>query len=998
MVMKDLVMLKSIILVFVLYFFLPGSVTAQQITVRGMVTSADNNKPLPGVNITVEGTSTGTSTDAEGKYSLQVADANSILVFSFIGFETQRIVVNGRDEVNVSMQPITLSGEELVVVGYGTMQKSDLTGSVTSIRGDAITAPAVSNPVQALQGTASGVQVLASGDPGASPGIQIRGIGTTGDSSPLFVVDGLMVDDISYLNTNDVQSMEILKDASATAIYGSRGANGVILITTKRGTSSEPIFSLSVSEGVERPHSYRMVNAREYAMLMNEGLENVGEAPAFDLDEIDSSTNWFDEVLNPGAVRNYNLSFSQGTESASYYASVGIYNQSGTVDKSGYKRYTVRLNNVYKLSDFISVGHNIAGNWADKDNLYGNTFAHAYRIPPTVPVYNPDGSYTDTGSGSTSNIIAAIHYHNNFRKTRSLIGNAYLDIDFLKHFHFKSSIALDMRDSENTNFNPVFFVSEQHKNEVSSLSKNWAKTQNWLWENTINYSQAFDIHRIDAVIGFTAQENNFESLGGNRQNIFGNERNLWYLNAGVTEGLGNSNEAHSSSIVSYLSRLNYTLMDRYLFTATMRVDGSSRFPAHDRWGYFPSVAAGWRLSEEAFFQDAGWDWLSELKLRGSWGQLGNQRIGNYRYFATAATGVNFSGIFGDQIDPGAAITTLINQNVTWETSEQFNIGAEFGFLNDRITAEIDWYKRTTKNMLLEVGVPSSVGLSATEGNVGSVENTGIDFRLNVRGAEGDFYYDVGLTASTINNKVLDLGTLDELVGGAIGAGVQVTRAQVGRPIGFFYGYESLGPFDTTDEIAAAPAQSNVQPGDLQMKDISGDGEIGPDDRTMIGSPIPDATGGLNLTFGYKNFELSVDMYGSFGHEIYDASNNIRFSGEDNFTREWLDRWTGPGTSDRIPRITFGGDWNYEPSSRWVHDGTFVKLQNVRLQYTLPASALENLPISMARVYVSGNNLHYFTSYNGVTPEFTSSNSMNAGLDGAIYPVSSFYTFGATINF
>lgn len=988
-------MKKSILLLLLSFFYL-GSGYAQQNSVSGIVTSADDSNPLPGVNITVKGTSTGTSSDANGHYSLSVPDTVNTLVFSFVGFETQEIAINSRSEVNVEMRSATVAGEELVVVGYGTMQKSDLTGSVSSVKGDAITAPAVSNPAQALQGASSGVQVVSSGDPGASPSINIRGISTTGDSSPLFVVDGLMVDDMSYLNSNDIESIEVLKDASATAIYGSRGANGVVLITTKQGESSKPEFSLTMSEGIEKPHSYSMVNAWEYATLMNEGLENAGEQPAYDLDEIDSSTSWFDEVLNPGTVRNYNLSFSQGTESASYYVSVGMHNQTGVVDKSGYERYTVRLNNQYELSENVSIGHNFSGNWTHKNNRYGAAFEHTYRIPPTIPVYNSDGSYTDTDNESHANVIAGIDYHNNFTKTRSLVGNAYVDVDFLNNFHFRSSLGLDIRNSKNTNFNPAFFVSESHKNEVSSLSKNWVTTQNWLWENTINYDQIFGVHSIDAVIGFTAQENNFESLSGNRQHIFGNERNLWYLDAGDKEGLGNSNIAVSSGIVSYLSRVNYTLMDRYLLTGTMRIDGSSKFSKNDRWGYFPSVAAGWRVSEEPFMQNV--DWLSELKFRGSWGQLGNEKIGNYRYFATAATGMWHAGIFNDQVDPGATVTTLINKNITWETSEQLDVGFEFGLLDDRITAEVDWYKRTTKDMLVEVGVPLSVGLGATEGNVGSVENTGFDLKLDFRGSGGGFHYNIGLTASTINNEVLDLGTLEEIPGGNIGAGVSVSRAKVGRPIGYFYGYKSLGPFDTQEEINAHAEQSNVEPGDLKMKDINNDGVIDAEDRTMIGSPIPDATGGLNIQVGYKSFELTVDMYGSFGGEIYDASNNTRYSGEDNFSREWLDRWTGPGTSDRIPRVTFGGDWNYEPSTRWVHDGTYVKLQNVKLQYTVPSPVLERLPISKARLHISGNNLHYFTKYSGFTPEFASNDAMNAGIDGSVYPVSSFYTLGATINF
>ncbi len=995
-------------------FLLPEKGFSQAHEVEGTVND-QNGEPLPGVNIQIKGTTRGTSTGAEGTYKLTTESETDTLIFSFIGFETQEIPIQGRNQIDVSLIPATLeSGEELVVIGYGTQQRSDLTGSVSSVRGDALTSPAVSNPAQALQGTASGVQVVSAGEPGSSPSINIRGIGTTGDSSPLFVVDGVFVNDISHLNNNDIESMEVLKDASATAIYGSRGANGVVLITTKQGTSEEPVFNFTMSEGLEVPTSYSMVNARQYATLINEGLENIGEEPRFDLNQIDSSTDWFDEVMDPASVRKYNISFSQGTDRNSYYVSLGYDNQNGTVDKSSYQRYSVRVNNRYHLSDNITLGHNLSGNWSDKENRLGPAFDWTYRIPSTIPVRNPDGSYASTGIGSNGNVVAAIDYHNNFTKSRALVGNAFAEINFLDNFQFKSSLGVDMNHAENTDFNPVFFVDENQRNQESSLSKMWAKTQNWLWENTLTYNQTLDMHRIDAVVGVTAQENNFERLGGDRNNIFSDDRELWYLNAGATEGLGNSNNASSSSIVSYLGRVNYTLMDRYLFTGTLRIDGSSKFPEDERWGTFPSFALGWRIIEEPFMEDAGW--LSDLKIRGSWGQIGNQKIGDYRYYATAATGIGYAGIWGNSVDPGATITNLVNQNVTWEKSEQTDIGLQFALFNNRIEGEVDWYKRTTKDMLVEVGVPGSVGLNATEGNVGSVENSGIEFSLDISGSQNDFYYDVGLRATTIHNEVVDLGTRDELIGGNIGAGKNVSRARIGQPIGFFYGYKSLGPFDSQEEIDNAPAQSDVAPGDLRMADVNGDGTISSEDRTRIGSPIPDYTGGLNITVGYKAFELSVDMYGSFGNEIYDGNNNVRFSGDDNFSKEWLDRWTGPGTSDEIPRITFGGDWNYEVSSRWVHDGSYVKVQNVRLQYNIPASTLEALPISSANVYVSGNNLHYFTKYEGLTPEIpgsvrspgsvndpnnanvNSNSGLNTGIDNNIYPVSKFFQFGTSITF
>src|SRR5699024_7099091 len=409
------------------------------------------------------------------------------------------IPINGRETIDVSMQSKSVLGEEVVVVGYGVQRKSDLTGSVSSIRGEALTAPAVTNPAQALQGAASGVRVVSAGEPGSSPSINIRGIGTTGDSSPLYVIDGVFTNDISYLNNNDIESIEVLKDASATAIYGSRGANGVVLITTKQGSSETPVFNFSMSEGIEVPTSYSMVNARQYATLINEGLVNIGEEPKYDVSQINNSTDWFDEVMDRSAVREYNLSFSQGTDKSSYYVSLGYDDQNGVVEKSGYERFSVRVNNRYHLSNNITIGHNISGNWTNKDNRLGPAFGWTYRVPSTIPVRNEDGSYASTGIGSNGNVIAALDHHHDFTKSRALVGNAFVEIKFLDNFQFKSSLGIDLKHAENTVFNPVFFVDNDQKNEQSSLSKEWGKTQNWLWENTLNYSQTFDIHQIDAV-------------------------------------------------------------------------------------------------------------------------------------------------------------------------------------------------------------------------------------------------------------------------------------------------------------------------------------------------------------------------------------------------------------------------------------------------------------------------------------------------------------------
>ncbi len=992
---------------------------AQQITVSGNVTDVTDDEPLPGVNILRKNTGAGTVTDIEGNYRIN-AEASDTLVFSFIGYQTQEVPVNGRTQINLSMTEEIETLGEVVVIGYGTQRKSDLTGSVSSIKAEEIAKIGGANASDALQGKVSGVNVITSGIPGQAPSVNIRGVGTLGNSNPLYVVDGVFLDDISFLNNNDIQSMEILKDASATAIYGSRGANGVIIITTKEGQSAEPSFSFNGYEGVQNVlyNDFEMVNANQYAQLINEGLVNTGNMPIYNPDTIGTGTDWFDQILANAPMRDYQLSFNQKTDKASYFVSAGYFRQEGVLEKTDFERYTIRLNNSYNLTDFIKIGHNLSASWFSRANPNNGALQHAYRISPIVPVRLPNGDFAPSENAGAGNPVAGITYFNNETNGQRVVGNIYGDVTLFEDFTFRSSIGIDYQNAQSTIFNPVYFVSPAQRNEVNNIEKNWERWFDWLWENTLTYDKYVGVHHFNILAGITAQRNSYERLGGKRNNIPSEDENLWYLNAGEVEGATNQNSAWQSSITSYLFRANYTLMDRYLFTGTFRADGSSKFPPDKRWGYFPSFALGWRISEEPFLANA--NWLDNLKLRASWGQIGNQRIADYQYYAKAQTGIAYDAIFGGQLAPGSTITELSNANITWETATQTDIGLELSLLQGALNVEVDYYHRETEDILVTVEIPGSVGLSPTDANVGTVLNRGFDFSVDYQKNIGDFSFNVGLVGTTIYNEVLDLGGREEIVGGNIGAGNNVSRAREGEPIGYFFGYDVVGVFQNQAQIDNAPAQNNAQPGDLIFRDTNGtdaegnltgqpDGIINADDRTFIGSPIPKFTGGLNLGFGYKNFDLSIDFAGMFGHQIYNAKQQERYSGLDNFDASYLGRWTGEGTSNTQPRITLGGGPNYNVSSRFVEDGDFVKIRNVQLGYNLPTNISESLSLQNVRFYISGNNIAYFTNYNGFTPEIESSflyqrdnnptsRTLGAGIDRVIYPVTAVYKIGLNVTF
>lgn len=987
-----------------LFFFLIGTAYAQQ-RVQGTVTSADDGNPLPGVNITVKNTTIGTSTGSDGNYSLNVPDTSNVLVFSFIGFQTREVQINGRSRIDVALETQVYSpGEEIVVVGYGTQQKSDVTGAVSTVSVDEVKKIPTSNLQDALQGQVAGVQITpVSGAPGEEqPNVRIRGVGTLNNASPIYVVDGLILDDISFLNPNDIESVQVLKDASATAIYGVRGANGVIIVTTNQGTRGATQIEFSSYAGVQRvADKIDLTNANQYATLANELAANEGQPPFFsNPDQFGEGTDWQDVIFQPGAIQNYQLSASGGNENLAFSVSGNYFSQEGVVIGSDFERVTLRLNNTYFISDNVNFGHNVALTYFDRTDANGGLVGAAYKTDPTISPRNEDDDFSNASVRSSGgNPAASAFFTNNDNFGYRTVGDAYITVDFSDNFVFKSSFGLDLQRDQFRDFTPVFFVSPTQQNTDSDIRVESEFRTNWLWENTLTYQQDFDDHSVTLLGGITAQEQKFEELGGRRINVPGSDDNLWYLNAGQEEGQLNFNGAEENAYFSYLFRANYQYEDRYLFTGSYRVDGSSRFREDNRLGYFPSVALGWIISEEPFFSDI--QAVSYFKLRGSYGVIGNDKTVPYPTFVTLNT--NELAVFGESenLNNGTTITQIVNQDQIWEETEQLDIGFELNLFNDRLQSEIDYYQRDTEGVLVSVPIPDYVGVTNDPVvNAAEVRNKGFDFNLSWRQSSGDWSYNIGVVASTVENEVLALGQGNEEIfsGGLVNEISSTTRTVVGGEIGAFYGYKVLGVFQTQQEIDNSPNRGGEVPGDLKYADTNGDGTITSDDRVPLGSPIPDWTFGLNLGANYKGFDLSLNFDGQAGNEIFNAKKAVRF-GVENWETSALDRWTGPGTSNSEPRITSAGH-NFLPSDRYVESADFFRLRNVQLGYNLPVGQLQQVGVRRIRVYASATNVFTITDYSGFSPQIGGGNVLATGIDRnrGVYPIASVYTGGIEISF
>lgn len=999
-----------------LFLFFPvATALAQTGEITGTVTDSTTGESLPGVNVVIAGTQQGAATNAEGVYTLAVEPGTYDLQASYVGYATQtvegvEVAAGETTEVDIALAPSAVELEEVVAIGYGEQQRRDVTGSISSVEGTELNNITTSSAAQTLQGRVAGVQVTPqSGEPGSDAVVRIRGVGTLNDTSPLFVVDGMLTGDISFLNPQDIESVEVLKDASATAIYGSRGANGVVIVSTQQGEyGQETQFSFNTYYGWQDVmNPIDLVGPQEYAMLANELVRNEqgedADLPFENPDAVQGGTDWQDEVFRTAPIQSYQLSARGGTERITYNFSGNYISETGVVQKSNFQRASLRLNNVYSLTDAIELGHNLSFTHRTGVDDPGVVDV-VYRTDPTVTPRNEEGEFTNVSRSSGGNPAASIFYHRNEYSGNRLVGNLYVEADFLDYFTLRSSFGVDVDRREERDFNPEFFVSATQQNERSSLTVSSDENSSWLWENTLTYEQTLGDHNFTVLTGVTAQQFRSEQMGGSRVNLMGESRSLWFLNAGQSEGQTNFNNASDWSMLSFLFRANYSYLDRYLLTLTGRADGSSRFSEDNRFGYFPSFAAAWRISNEPFMEDA--DFLTDLRLRASWGQVGNDKIGAYPGIPVVNS--NLNAVFGrdGSLYFGATPTELANPGVQWEKTTQTDIGLEGGAFDGRLTASVDYYRRLTDGILIQVPIPDYVGVSAEPFvNAASVLNTGFDFELDWENTAGDFVYNVGFNGSTVHNEVRELGQgREEIFGGGLANEIAfTTRTEPGRPIGAFYGYKVDGVFQNEAEIEQAPTRGGEVPGDLRYVDVNGDGEITSEDRTYLGSPIPSFIYGFNLDLSFRGISLSASLSGQTGNEIFNAKQTIRF-GLENFEESYLDRWHGEGTSNTEPRVTNAGH-NYLPSERFLEDGSYLKLRNVRLSYSLPQSLLGTLGLQSTQVYVSGTNLYTFTGYSGYTPEIAGIprgdddvSVLENSIDTGVYPIARTITLGLNATF
>ncbi|WNJ21069.1 TonB-dependent receptor [Pontibacter sp. G13] len=997
---------------------------AQTQVVSGQVRSLSQGTGLEGATVSVAGTTSGVLTGANGSYELSVQPTDT-LVCTYVGFETQRVAVGNRTTIDFDMMEAELALDEVVVVGYGRTRKSDVTGAVASVDAETVQQLATPDVIQAIQGRVAGVDITGqSGDPAGGVRIRIRGVGTINNSDPLYVVDGFQTGDISFLNPQDIESMEILKDASATAIYGSRGANGVILITTRRGSEGKPKFHFSSYAGIQEAwNTIDMANAAEYAELRMEAFENDGTTLDPESAEYNmltfvkeggyEGTDWQQEVLRRGIIQNYSLSVTGGSRKNRYSLTGTYYDEEGTVKNSEMSKLFLRFTNDLTLADWLKAG--ISANYVNTQRTYYNTDTYsgilpvALRANPLRAAWDPfENNYGTTGlpEEGANAARAADEIANNLGKREKVLVNLYGEASILKNLTFRSQFGVDISHTNDRNYYGEFYISPEENRDLSSASENRGRSQAWVWSNYMTYDEQFGDHGLNVMAGVEAQASSFTS---NRVTAFNipEDPNQHYLSASKGVNFSVFSNQSEESLASAFGRINYSYASKYLLTVNVRYDGSSRFLPEHRWGLFPSFSAGWNVRNEAFMDQV--NFVSELKLRGGWGQVGNQNSApNYGYVTTVTPDQLY--VFNDQIVQGFIPTQLSNPELKWETTEMLNIGVDAGFFDDRLLFTGDFFIKNTRDMIVNVPIPNYVGAAAPRVNAGDMQNIGWEASLNYRQLENDFTYDVSLNFTQILNEVVSLGGGEFIDGGFVGHTGNATRTTEGREIAFFYGLETDGVFNDQAELDShvgpdgAPIQPAAQLGDVKFIDQNQDGVINEEDRTYLGSGTPDFTAGLNVNLGYKGFDFRGFLQGVYGNEVVNGlSRWIQSSTAwGNMHADRLDRWTPENPTSEEPRMTIS-DPNRNSdrfSDRFVEDGSYLRLKQVQLGYSLPQSVLDKLSLGSLRVYVAADNLLTFTNYSGWDPEIGElyGNPLYYGVDIANYPQGRIFRMGLDLKF
>ena len=1011
-------------------FLLPGSAQSQS-TVSGIVTDA-SGEGIAGVAVIVKGTTTGTSTDMKGAYTIR-ASKSDVLVFSFLGYKTQEVAVHNRMEIDVRLESDAQLVDEVVVVGYGVQKKSLVTGAISSVKGSALETTGIMRADDALAGKTAGVQVVSnSGQPGSDVQIYIRGIGTNGTATPIYIVDGMAVSGIEYLNPGDIESIEVLKDAAASAIYGARGGNGVVLITTRRSKDGQWSVNYDFSYGIQNiARKIDVLNAREYAIIQNEAAANSGATLPFTDEQIASfrqGTDWQEAILNRNAgVQRHNVRVSAGTARSSFNGSASYLNQDGILaeGKSNFKRYTINLAAEHKLlrNDALTVGENVVVSHVKKQSVTQNSstagpLVGALNMDPLTPVYDPyqtDELYGGFGvskyvSQEVVNPVARIYYSNGRTLYTTMKGSVFAELKFLNDFRLRGSAGADITWTDGFGYSPMYKLNSTTGNtSANGASQSYDQNRRFSYEGYLTWGHVYDErHDVSAMIGASLLQRSSLSLSASRNDLKIDDEDHAYISMATNSSASASGgPGNPSAIVSFFGRVNYAYDNRYMLTATVRRDGSSRFGPNNRFGTFPSVSVGWNVANESFLRDVRW--LDALKFRASWGQNGNENIGDFAYLATISTyGLGYS--FGSQnangsLAVGAAPVKVVNPDLKWETSEQTDIGLDvrlFGCLG----LTFDYYVKKTKDLLVTTPVPLMLGNSFPTANAGNVKNSGVEFAVDFQRQFVKWNIAVNGNISYNKNRVTYVGTDTGYVTGSTVQGITgaVTRMEAGHAMSYFWGYKTLGIFQNQAEIDAwvnskrVQIQPDARPGDFRYQDTDDNGTIDDNDRVDLGNPFPKVTFGLNVNVSAYGFDLGITSAGQAGNKIFSVLRRPDLT-MSNYGAWVLDRWHGEGTSNSIPRVAHNDtnlNWT-RPSDFYLRDGDFWRIRNITLGYTV--NIPEKYYLRKVRVFASVDNAFTFTKYDGYDPEVGNGGSiLGSGIDRGVYPRPRTVSVGLNLTF
>ena len=987
-------------LTFLIGMLLPLCVSAQQINVQGTVKDAVGG--VPGASVIVKGTTNGTIADIDGKFSIK-APAGAVLEVSCIGYVTVEVPAgNGQTPLTIVLKEDTELLEEVVVVGYGTIKKSDLTGAVAAVNSDKIKDSPAANVGQALQGKVAGVQIIDSGSPGSNVNIKVRGLGSINNCDPLVVIDGVPTDlGLNAINTEDIERIDVLKDASATAIYGSRGANGVVMVTTKRGKSGDGKISVNANFSLQTPTNVpQMLNAAQYAQLSNEMMANSGRNVNPDWADpasLGAGTNWLGELLGTGKLQKYNVSYSGGNDKTNYYVSGGFLDQTGIVRNVGYRRFTFQSNSDTQVRKWLKMSTNVTFS-TDTKSSGSYSIGDTMNALPVFAVKDADGEWTGPEGnaewyGSVRNPIGTTEVNKSETKGYNILANISAEVTFTKWLKFKSTFGYDAKFWYTDSFTPKY-AWKPIQVEVSKRYRSNNKSFTNLWDNYFLFDHTFaKKHHLSMMAGTSAQWNSYDYMSGEKSgflfdsvNQMDNGQEVEYINGSKSEW----------SLMSLMARANYSYDDRYLITATIRRDGSSRFGRNNRWGTFPSVSAAWRPSKESWFPQS--EIVNDLKVRAGYGVTGSQAsVSNYGYLATYETGVYSFGTAGTE-QPSLYSASLANPSIHWEEVAQSNIGIDLAMFNSRVQFSIDGYIKNTRDMLVKASIPITSGFedtTTTYANAGKVRNQGVEMQLHTVNIAGELNWETDFSATYNTNKIIDLNSAVPYYINQVNNSY-LTMLQKGYPINVFYGYVTDGLFQNQSEVDNHAFQPGAAPGDIRYRDLNNDGVINESDRTVIGNPNPTWLFSMNNTVEWKGLELSVYLQGVAGNSIYNANNieNTGMAAAMNQTVAVLDRWTGEGTSNFMPRAVYGDpNQNCRVSDRFIENGSYLRVKNIMLAYSFPSKMLQKINVHGLRLALICENVATISKYSGFDPEV----SIN-GIDSSRYPIPRTYSVGLNLNF